>query len=129
VNRFSPVLLRNGNAGATSPNMAHAPREYRPAFQASRAERNAECDQRRGSSASRGYGSKWRLARAGYLAHHPLCVECEKAGRSEPATVVDHVIPHRGDWALFWDSSNWQSLCKPHHDSWKQAQEKKQQRG
>ena len=25
---------------------------------------------------------------------------------------------------LFWDRANWQSLCKPCHDSWKQRLEK-----
>ena len=34
-----------------------------------------------------------------------------------PAAVVDHVLPHRGDWSLFWDESNWQPLCKPCHDA------------
>ena len=33
-----------------------------------------------------------------------------------PATVVDHIVPHRGDKKLFWDQSNWQPLCKEHHD-------------
>lgn len=35
-----------------------------------------------------------------------------------PATVVDHIIPHRGDLssAAFWDETNWQPLCKRHHD-------------
>ena len=33
-----------------------------------------------------------------------------------PATVVDHVIPHRGDRKLFWDEQNWQPLCKECHD-------------
>lgn len=33
------------------------------------------------------------------------------------ATVVDHIIPHRGDQKLFWDRSNWQALCKSCHDS------------
>ncbi|WP_456297628.1 HNH endonuclease signature motif containing protein [Kineothrix alysoides] len=32
------------------------------------------------------------------------------------ATVVDHVIPHRGDPILFWDKRNWQPLCKTCHD-------------
>lgn len=39
------------------------------------------------------------------------------------ATVVDHVIPHKGDLGLFWDLTNWQPLCKLCHDSVKQAQE------
>ena len=31
-------------------------------------------------------------------------------------TVVDHIVPHRGDQKLFWDKSNWQPLCKACHD-------------
>jgi hypothetical protein len=29
---------------------------------------------------------------------------------------------------LFWDESNWQSLCKSHHDSQKQGEEKRGRR-
>jgi 5-methylcytosine-specific restriction protein A len=50
------------------------------------------------------------------LLREPFCAECAKAGKRTPATVVDHVLPHRGDWALFVDESNLQSLCKYHHD-------------
>jgi len=65
----------------------------------------------------RGYNSKWQRARYYYLLAHPLCVECEKRGVTETATVVDHIIPHRGDKDLFWDSkNNWQSLCRMHHN-------------
>lgn len=39
-----------------------------------------------------------------------------KVGRLTQATVVDHIVPHRGDQKLFWDESNWQPLCKPCHD-------------
>ena len=73
-------------------------------------------DKERGTAAQRGYGSQWRKARDGYLRHHPLCVMCESDGRIVQAIVVDHKIPHKGDKALFWDKSNWQSLCKRHHD-------------
>lgn len=63
------------------------------------------------------YGTaRWARARCAYLQAHPLCVECEKAGRLVTATVVDHVIPHRGDMKLFWDQKNWQALCKSCHD-------------
>ena len=31
-------------------------------------------------------------------------------------TLVDHIVPHRGDQALFWDEQNWQPLCKSCHD-------------
>lgn len=65
----------------------------------------------RGSAHQRGYNSRWQRARAAYLAAHPLCVECAKHGRVTPARVVDHVRPHRGDQALFWDERNWQALC------------------
>ena|SRR5215216_2743747 len=69
------------------------------------------------SSTARGYGYKWQQARAGYLAKHPLCVMCKADGMVRLATVVDHKVAHRGDQGLFWDRNNWQSLCKPHHDS------------
>ena len=41
---------------------------------------------------------------------------CMEEGRYVKATVVDHIVPHRGDQKLFWDQSNWQALCKRHHD-------------
>jgi 5-methylcytosine-specific restriction protein A len=58
----------------------------------------------------------WRAARKRYLTVHPLCAECERVGRFTVATVVDHVIPHKGHPDLFWNESNWQALCKPCHD-------------
>ena len=58
----------------------------------------------------------WQKASKQYLAAHPLCVKCMAEGRYVRATVVDHIVPHRGDKNLFWDRSNWQSLCKAHHD-------------
>jgi 5-methylcytosine-specific restriction protein A len=42
---------------------------------------------------------------------------CAAAGRLVPATVVDHVVPHRGNQRLFWDPANWAALCKPCHDA------------
>lgn len=69
----------------------------------------------RPTSSQRGYGYKWQKAREGYLAKHPFCSECEKQGLKVLATDVDHIIPHKGDKALFWDSSNWQALCHECH--------------
>ena len=63
------------------------------------------------------YGAKWQRYRKAYLADHPLCAECDKAGRVTPATVVDHITPHCGDVALFWEPANHQPMCKPCHDS------------
>jgi 5-methylcytosine-specific restriction protein A len=78
-------------------------------------ERKRRVDERRPTAVERGYGSKWQAARAGYLAKHPLCVDCESRGIVEPATVVDHVVPHQGNMKLIWDSSNWQALCGKCH--------------
>lgn len=69
-----------------------------------------QCDKRRESPAKRGYNSAWNTARKGYLIQNPICVMC---GR--PATEVDHIIPHKGDYKLFWDVTNWQSLCHECH--------------
>lgn len=78
------------------------------------AERMAE--QRRASSADRGYDSEWRKLRASHLAGSPLCVHCERQGRTTPATVVDHIEPHKGDRAKFTDRANLQSLCARCHN-------------
>ena len=70
----------------------------------------------RESAANRGYDARWRAARKRYLKRYPLCIECQRKGKFTPATVVDHILPHRGDEDLFWDESNWQPLCKHCHD-------------
>nr|WP_083514602.1 HNH endonuclease [Bradyrhizobium manausense] len=81
--------------------------------------RKAENDRRRPTAQARGYGQAWRDARKAWLAAHPKCVMC---GGS--ANVVDHRIPHRGNMKLFWDRSNWQSLCaSPCHNRHKQRDE------
>jgi len=65
----------------------------------------------------KGYENKWRKARVRFLKAHPLCLKCMDQGRFVKATVVDHIVPHRGDQALFWDEASWQPLCKPCHDT------------
>jgi len=77
--------------------------------------RNQRVDMERGTAAERGYNRRWRDARAFYLAQYPLCVMCQKEGRVTVATVVDHIIPHCGDYTLMWDEGNWQSLCTSCH--------------
>jgi 5-methylcytosine-specific restriction protein A len=88
----------------------------------SAAEVKTELDRQRPSATARGYGPRWRRARAAFLAQHPLCAACQAQGRVMPATVVDHLVPHRGAAVLFWDERNWQGLCKRCHDA-KTAQE------
>ena len=70
----------------------------------------------RPSAAKRGYGSKWQRVSKAYLRTHPLCVKCLAQGKFVTATVVDHIVPHRGDHYLMWSESNWQALCKSCHD-------------
>lgn len=36
--------------------------------------------------------------------------------KPKQSTVVDHIIPHRGNMDLFWYEENWQPLCKRCHD-------------
>jgi 5-methylcytosine-specific restriction protein A len=90
----------------------HRPPGFRGAAEVKRA-----LDRQRPSAARRGYGPRWRRARAAFLAQHPLCAACQAQGRVVPATVVDHVVPHRGDQKLFWDEGNWAPACKPCHDA------------
>ena len=65
------------------------------------------------------YGTRaWRDdLRPGQLLREPFCRECAAKGVRTRATVVDHVVPHRGRWELFSDAGNLQSLCKSCHDA------------
>lgn len=104
--------------------MPKRPTVFRPSHLPTRAQQNRTYDRHRGSARERGYDSRWDKARRTFLSRHPLCVMCEREGRVTAATVVDHIIPHRGDQKLFWDTGNWQSLCKPHHDRDKQRHDR-----
>lgn len=72
-------------------------------------------DERRGSASERGYGYRWQKTSKGWLRSHPLCVAAQANGLIVPADLVDHIIPHKGDMALFWDPNNWQSLSGDAH--------------
>ena len=87
------------------------------------AERKARFDTKRPNSSARGYSRAWEKARAAYLSKHPFCKRCGK-----PAALVDHVIAHKGDKGLFWDSANWQALCTPCHSGAKQSAERRTER-
>jgi len=83
-------------------------------------ERKARFDEKRPSARARGYNRAWDAERRSFLQLNPNCRRC-----GEPASVVDHIRPHKGDDRLFWDRSNWQPLCRHCHNSSKQAQEKR----
>ena len=59
-------------------------------------------------------GKAWRKLRAWHLNEHPLCIMCEREGRTAAGVEVDHIIPHKGDWGLFTDPDNLQTLCLHH---------------
>ena len=71
----------------------------------------------RPSAHQRGYNHKWRRERKRFLAKNPICRICEDEGYVKSASVVDHIVPHRGDQKLFWDKSNWQPLCQRCHNA------------
>ena len=59
--------------------------------------------------------ARWRRYRKAFLAKHPWCAACEREARTAFATEVDHIKPHRGNYALFWDEKNHQGLCASCH--------------
>lgn len=65
--------------------------------------------------------------RPAQLLREPFCRECARQGIRTRATVVDHIRPFRGDWTLFVNPANHQSLCKHHHDR-KTAKEQAEER-
>jgi predicted kinase len=65
---------------------------------------------------------RWKKIAAVQLKQFPLCKFCLDEGKTEPATIVDHVEPHKGDEIKFW-FGKLQSLCDLHHKSTKQFQE------
>ena len=59
------------------------------------------------------YDRRWRKISAAYLARHPLCAECQRAGRLTPATETHHIMPvDRGGTDA---ESNLMGLCKSCH--------------
>lgn len=66
-----------------------------------------------------------RGARAQQLAKQPLCEMCLKAGRFTPATICDHIDPKSKDTEAGFFAGPFASLCKTHHDSSKQREEKR----
>ena len=53
---------------------------------------------------------KWKALRDGKLKDTPSCEKC-----GAPATEVHHIVPHRGNMALFLDWDNLMSLCNKCH--------------
>jgi len=71
----------------------------------------------RPNSYNRGYNARWSRVRAYQLRIEPLCRICKSKEITKLAKVVDHIIPHKGNYELMWDNSNFQSLCIPCHNT------------
>lgn len=84
-------------------------------------QKEREYENSRESAAKRGYTREWYAAVAVWRARDPenreFCVECKKMGILEPGPITDHIVPHKGDWKLFWDQDNWEPMCEHHHNS------------
>lgn len=86
--------------------------------------RKGSGDHQRGTAHERGYTGRWAVSRAAFIRKYPRCgdrpkgqrpvmSQCFEAGRVRAGYQVDHIVPHRGDRALFWDvEGNWQTLCR-----------------
>jgi len=68
----------------------------------------------------------WQQLRSNQLSSQPLCEYCDAQNKVTIANVVDHIIAHKGDEILFHDPENLRSLCKTHHDSTKQKEERRE---
>ena len=62
------------------------------------------------------FTDEWRKdLRPTQLMREPFCRECARAGRRVRATDVDHIVDHKGDWAVFCARGNLESLCHSCH--------------
>jgi len=69
------------------------------------------------------YATKeWRQRSRKQLRDHPLCVMCADQGWVTPATVADHIKPHKGNADEFYHGAL-QSLCAHHHNKTKKQLE------
>ena len=59
------------------------------------------------------YGRAWKRIRDRYIQAHPLCEQCEKAGRLMPAEEVHHILPLSKGGGN--EKSNFMALCKSCH--------------
>jgi 5-methylcytosine-specific restriction enzyme A len=103
--------------------MPTAPTYFRPRGAPERAAVERAADERRGSARARGYTGRWDKARRTFLAAHPLCEYCAVDDRPEPATLVDHLYPHRTYPGTFWRTDLWVACCAGCHAGMKQSVE------
>ncbi len=92
-------------------------------------------DHRRGSSASRGYDSRWRRYSLAFRREFPVCgmrpaeapvtddSVCARERRVRASTVTDHIVPVTGpNDKAFYDRANHQALCDECHNAKRQRE-------
>jgi 5-methylcytosine-specific restriction protein A len=52
----------------------------------------------------------WQTLKLIVRGQQPLCDEC-----GQPGQEIDHTIPHRGDYAMFFNRENLRNKCKSCH--------------
>lgn len=75
-----------------------------------------QMDDRRGSSAARGYNGQWQRVRMLHLKRQPLCQRCYQQGIIRPADLVHHIQSISKGGARL-DTSNLMSCCTACHDA------------
>lgn len=107
--------------------MPTRPPLHRPMGQRTKRERGQEHDKRRTAVQPWRVWYKtpeWKALRlATFLRDVYQCRRCGAVVGKRGEATCDHIRPHRGDRALFFDPSNLQTLCKPCHDGPKQRDE------
>ncbi len=56
--------------------------------------------------------SRWTNHREEFLKHNPKCYPC-----GGPASVVDHLVPHKGREEFFWKADNMIPMCEKCHNT------------
>lgn len=74
--------------------------------------------------------ARWRELRLRILARDLYtCRVCGRLEGGKGQMVANHIRPHKGDEALFWDEENLAATCKPCHDSTIQRNERRAETG
>ena len=69
-----------------------------------------------------------RQLRPAQLLREPFCRICARKGLRVPATDVDHIRDHKGNWTLFTDPDNLESLCHSCHSRKTMREQRQNQR-
>jgi 5-methylcytosine-specific restriction protein A len=67
----------------------------------------------------------WQAIRIQVFVRDAYTCQMKGCGKVTSRPIADHVRPHRGDRARFFNPGNVQTLCKPCHDGAKQRAERR----